>query len=131
MRTCTRSEKLSTIHSVLGEHLPENLSGGAIVYVATRHNADLTAQFLAIAGLAGRRFHARSGPSVKNLVQEQFLAGALQVIAATNAFGMGVDKGDVRLVLHADIPGSLESYIQEAGRAGRDLRDSECVLALR
>ena len=61
-------------------------------------------------------------------MQRSFIEGELRVIAATNAFGMGIDKPDVRLVIHADIPGSLENYLQEAGRAGRDREKARCVL---
>jgi ATP-dependent DNA helicase RecQ len=64
----------------------------------------------------------------KRRVQDDFISGKTQVICATNAFGMGIDKENVRLVIHANIPGSLENYIQEAGRAGRDTMDAECVL---
>ena len=67
-------------------------------------------------------------PTDKRRVQEDFLAGTLRVIAATNAFGMGVDKPDVRLVIHLDTPGSLENYLQEAGRAGRDQAPARCLL---
>ncbi|TGG79315.1 MAG: hypothetical protein ERJ69_07415, partial [Aphanocapsa feldmannii 288cV] len=67
-------------------------------------------------------------PEIKKDVQRRFIAGELRVIAATNAFGMGIDKPDVRLVIHADIPGSLENYLQEAGRAGRDRDPARCVL---
>ena len=64
----------------------------------------------------------------KRRIQEDFVAGKIQVICATNAFGMGIDKDNVRLVIHADIPGSLENYLQEAGRAGRDQKPAECLL---
>ena len=67
-------------------------------------------------------------PETKKNVQESFIRGELRVIVATNAFGMGIDKPDVRLVIHADIPGSLENYLQEAGRAGRDQQQARCVL---
>ena len=67
-------------------------------------------------------------PDAKKDVQQSFINGSLRVIAATNAFGMGIDKPDVRLVIHADIPGSLENYLQEAGRAGRDRQSARCVL---
>ena len=73
-------------------------------------------------------FHAGLTPDTKKDVQQRFINGDLKVIAATNAFGMGIDKPDVRLVIHADIPASLENYLQEAGRAGRDREAARCLL---
>ena len=79
-------------------------------------------------GTRAKHFHAGLPPETKKEVQRSFIDGELQAIAATNAFGMGIDKPDVRLVIHADIPGSLENYLQEAGRAGRDRQAARCVL---
>ena len=73
-------------------------------------------------------FHAGLPPETRKNVQQSFVSGELRAIVATNAFGMGIDKPDVRLVVHADIPGSLENYLQEAGRAGRDQQAARCVL---
>ena len=73
-------------------------------------------------------FHAGKNAAEKKHIQENFISGNTRIITATNAFGMGIDKEDVRLVIHADIPGSLENYLQEAGRAGRDQQLAECVL---
>ena len=78
--------------------------------------------------MAASHFHAGLPPETKKNVQQSFIRGDLQAIVATNAFGMGIDKPDVRLVVHADIPGSLENYMQEAGRAGRDQQAARCVL---
>ena len=78
--------------------------------------------------IAAEHFHAGLSPENKKNVQHSFTEGRLRVIAATNAFGMGIDKADVRLVIHADIPASLENYFQEAGRAGRDQNAARCVM---
>lgn len=86
------------------------------------------AKFLRKKGLMAEHFHSGLQPEAKKSVQARFIGGALRVIVATNAFGMGIDKQDVRLVIHADIPGSLENYLQEAGRAGRDRHMARCVL---
>ncbi|WP_027159845.1 RecQ family ATP-dependent DNA helicase [Methylobacter luteus] len=102
--------------------------GGAIVFCARQKTVEEMAEFLKQAGLDCGYFHGGMLPEEKRQVQEAFIAGELRVIAATNAFGMGVDKADVRLVIHLDTPGSLENYLQEAGRAGRDQAPARCVL---
>lgn len=102
--------------------------GGAIVFCARQKTVEELAGFLKEGGLDCAYFHGGMLPTDKRLVQEAFLAGSLRVIAATNAFGMGVDKPDVRLVIHLDTPGSLENYLQEAGRAGRDQAPARCIL---
>jgi len=102
--------------------------GSVIIYCATRKNTENLAEFLASEGYGAEAFHAGLEPFTKKRVQNDFLGGETPVICATNAFGMGIDKDDVRLVIHADIPGSLENYLQEAGRAGRDRNEAECIL---
>ena len=121
-------EKFSRIYQILTADLSEDTKGGAIVYCATRRQAENIASFLKEKGVEAEHFHARMPPETKKNVQESFIRGELRAIVATNAFGMGIDKPDVRLVIHADIPGSLENYLQEAGRAGRDQRAARCVL---
>lgn len=115
---------------LLQQLLRDGLSrgGGAVVFVSRRKSAEETAAFLDAQGWRCRAFHAGLPPADKQDIQNAFIAGQLQVIVATNAFGMGVDKSDVRLVVHCEIPGSLENYLQEAGRAGRDQHDARCVL---
>lgn len=98
------------------------------MFRATRKDAEETAEFLANQGWAAERFHAGLPVPEKKCIQNAFLAGEIRVICATNAFGMGIDKDDVRLVVHADTPSSLENYLQEAGRAGRDRKPADCVL---
>jgi ATP-dependent DNA helicase RecQ len=124
----TLGAKFVHIHQVLLADLPNETTGGAIVYCATRRQTEEVAMFLRDKGLTAAHFHAKLKPETKKRVQESFIRGELRVIAATNAFGMGIDKPDVRLVIHADIPGSLENYMQEAGRAGRDRKAARCVL---
>ncbi len=124
----TESSKFHDIVALLNQHLPEDTPGGAIVYCATRRRTEEVADFLQAQGTNADHFHAGLQPEAKKNVQQSFINGELRVIAATNAFGMGIDKPDVRLVIHADIPASLENYLQEAGRAGRDQKQAHCVL---
>ena len=124
----SRETKFAHIHQILMADLPEDKPGGAIVYCATRRQSEEIAEFLQAKGVEAEYFHARLSPETKKNVQDRFIRGDLRAIVATNAFGMGIDKPDVRLVIHADIPGSLENYLQEAGRAGRDQRTARCVL---
>lgn len=121
-------EKFAHVHQVLTHDLPEDKPGGAIVYCATRRHTEELAEFLRTKGVNAAHFHAGLPPETKKDVQQSFIKGHLRAMVATNAFGMGIDKPDVRLVIHSDIPGSLENYLQEAGRAGRDQKAAKCVL---
>jgi len=100
----------------------------AIVYRISRAGAASLAGWLRRRGVAARAYHAGLDTEERADVQDAFLQDRCRVVVATIAFGMGVDKPDVRLVVHADLPGSLEAYAQEVGRAGRDGLDSDCVL---
>lgn len=122
------AEKYERIHEILAERLPQPAMGSAVIYAATRKETENTRDFLLKKGWSVEAFHAGLETPDKRRVQDDFIGGKTQVICATNAFGMGIDKDNVRLVIHANIPGSLENYIQEAGRAGRDTKDAECVL---
>ena len=124
----SEAEKFAHVHQILESDLLQRGQGGAIVYRATRVQTEEMAEFLQAKGVVADHFHGGLPPETKKNVQESFINGELQVIVATNAFGMGIDKSDVRLVVHADIPGSLENYLQEAGRAGRDQQMARCVL---
>jgi len=128
VRETQRGTKLADILDVIEANLPQEGASGAVVYCATRGATERVAQFLKQQGLSAERFHAGLLPEEKRDIQERFRVGDLRVIAATNAFGMGIDKPDIRLVVHGDIPGSLENYLQEAGRAGRDRDHANCVL---
>ncbi|MCF6187667.1 MAG: UvrD-helicase domain-containing protein, partial [Desulfobulbaceae bacterium] len=119
-------EKNQTILTLLKTRFSD--SGSVVIYCATRKNTENLTEFLANEGYRVEAFHAGLDPFVKNRIQNDFIGGEVPVICATNAFGMGIDKDDVRLVIHADIPGSLENYLQEAGRAGRDRDEAECIL---
>jgi ATP-dependent DNA helicase RecQ len=99
-----------------------------IVYRLSRAGTASLAGWLSRRGVAASAYHAGLEPGQRARIQDAFLGGEIAVIVATVAFGMGVDKPDVRLVVHGDLPGSLEDYAQEIGRAGRDGKPSHCVL---
>ena len=124
----SEAEKLGRILELLEQHLGGEQPGTGIVFNATRRKSEDLALTLMARGWSASAYHAGLNPQEKRDIQERFLGGDLRVICATSAFGMGIDKPDVRLVIHAETPGSLESYLQQAGRAGRDREDATCVL---
>ncbi|MBA3794593.1 MAG: ATP-dependent DNA helicase RecQ [Rubrobacter sp.] len=121
-----KKDKLARILDVIRTSPPPG-----IVYATTRKECDELAAELRSSGVDAAAYHAGLGAAKRNEVQERFMTDEVGVVVATIAFGMGVDKPNVRFVVHAAVPGSLPAYIQESGRAGRDGGASECVVLFR
>lgn len=105
-----------------------NVAGTGIVYVRSRKKTEELASFLTANGISSSFYHAGLGPESRAMRQEKWKKGEIRVMVCTNAFGMGIDKPDVRFVIHFDVPDSPEAYFQEAGRGGRDGKRSFAVL---
>jgi len=125
-RVRSRKDKQRLIAQAAGE-----LEGSGIVYAATRARAEVAKDTLAAVGERVSLYHAGLGAAARRRAMAEFLDGQARIVAATVAFGMGVDKPDVRWVLHADVPVSLDAYYQELGRAGRDGDRAEARLLYR
>ncbi len=123
--TSTADQKRRVLRGFLDEHQGE----AGLIYVATRKDCQALAEFVRDeCGRPCEAYHAGLPDAERSHVQEQFISGRLDTVVATNAFGMGVDRGDVRFVAHWSIPSNLEAYYQEAGRAGRDGRPAVALL---
>jgi ATP-dependent DNA helicase RecQ len=123
-RTIAADDKSSELAKLCSD-----LKGGsAIAYCGSRKRVEGYSKALADSGIYNVYYHAGLPPHARRSAQDAFISGQAKIIVATNAFGMGIDKPDVRKVVHCDLPATLEAYYQEAGRAGRDGKESDCII---